>query len=42
VTLFLPVAMKLLTQPQKMAWQNDYRIDWDAPADPAATRVLPA
>jgi FAD-dependent urate hydroxylase len=29
--LFLPVAMKLLAKPEKMAWQYDYRIDWDAP-----------
>jgi 2-polyprenyl-6-methoxyphenol hydroxylase-like FAD-dependent oxidoreductase len=30
--LFLPVAMKLLAKPEKMAWQVDYRIDWDAVA----------
>jgi len=29
--LVLPVAMKLLAKPEKMAWQYDYRIDWDAP-----------
>jgi 2-polyprenyl-6-methoxyphenol hydroxylase-like FAD-dependent oxidoreductase len=28
--LFLPYAMKLLAKPEKMAWQVDYRIDWDA------------
>ena len=34
--LFLPATMKLLAKPEKMAWQFDYRIDWDAPiADPA-------
>jgi 2-polyprenyl-6-methoxyphenol hydroxylase-like FAD-dependent oxidoreductase len=37
---FLPVTMKLLAKPEKMAWQNDYRIDWAAPVDaPAATLV---
>ncbi|WP_235022905.1 FAD-dependent oxidoreductase [Amycolatopsis alkalitolerans] len=30
--LVLPVAMKLLAKPEKMAWQVDYRIDWDAAA----------
>jgi FAD-dependent urate hydroxylase len=30
--LFLPVAMKLLAKPEKMAWQVDFRIDWDAVA----------
>ncbi len=37
--LFLPVAMKLLARPEKMAWQYGYRIDWAAPvaADAAAT-----
>src|SRR5262249_16164571 len=29
--LLLPVAMKLLAKPEKMAWQYDHRIDWDAP-----------
>jgi 2-polyprenyl-6-methoxyphenol hydroxylase-like FAD-dependent oxidoreductase len=29
--LFLPVAMKLLAKPEKMAWQFGYRIAWDAP-----------
>ncbi|KAA9148782.1 FAD-dependent monooxygenase [Amycolatopsis acidicola] len=29
--LVLPVAMKLLAKPEKMAWQVDYAIDWDAP-----------
>jgi FAD-dependent urate hydroxylase len=28
--LVMPVAMKRLTKPEKMAWQFDYRIDWDA------------
>jgi FAD-dependent urate hydroxylase len=37
--LFLPVAMKLLAKPERMAWQYGYRIDWAAPvgADAAAT-----
>jgi FAD-dependent urate hydroxylase len=35
--LFLPTAMKLLAKPEKMAWQFDYRIDWDAAVpDPAS------
>lgn len=29
--LLLPTAMKLLAKPEKMAWQYDYRIDWDTP-----------
>jgi 2-polyprenyl-6-methoxyphenol hydroxylase-like FAD-dependent oxidoreductase len=29
--LLLPVAMRLMSKPEKMAWQFDYRIDWDAP-----------
>jgi 2-polyprenyl-6-methoxyphenol hydroxylase-like FAD-dependent oxidoreductase len=29
--LLLPVAMKLLAKPEKMAWQFGHRIDWDAP-----------
>jgi FAD-dependent urate hydroxylase len=29
--LLMPVAMKLLAKPEKMAWQFDYRIDWAAP-----------
>jgi 2-polyprenyl-6-methoxyphenol hydroxylase-like FAD-dependent oxidoreductase len=32
--LLMPVAMKVamkLVKPEKMAWQFDYRIDWDAP-----------
>jgi FAD-dependent urate hydroxylase len=29
--LVMPVAMKRLAGPEKMAWQFDYRIDWDAP-----------
>jgi 2-polyprenyl-6-methoxyphenol hydroxylase-like FAD-dependent oxidoreductase len=27
----MPVTMKLLAKPEKMAWQYDYRIDWPAP-----------
>jgi 2-polyprenyl-6-methoxyphenol hydroxylase-like FAD-dependent oxidoreductase len=34
----LPVAMKFLAKPEKLAWQYDYRIDWDAPV----TRSAPA
>jgi len=29
--LVMPTAMKRLAKPEKMAWQFDYRIDWDAP-----------
>jgi 2-polyprenyl-6-methoxyphenol hydroxylase-like FAD-dependent oxidoreductase len=29
--LLMPVAMKLFARPEKMAWQFDHRIDWDAP-----------
>jgi FAD-dependent urate hydroxylase len=29
--LVMPMAMKRLAKPEKMAWQFDYRIDWDAP-----------
>jgi FAD-dependent urate hydroxylase len=29
--LVMPVAMKLLAKPGKMAWQFDYRVDWAAP-----------
>jgi FAD-dependent urate hydroxylase len=32
--LLLPTAMKLLAKPEKMAWQFDYRIDWDDPVRP--------
>ncbi|TMM35968.1 MAG: FAD-dependent monooxygenase [Actinobacteria bacterium] len=35
--LFLPVAMKLLAKPEKMAWQFGYRIDWDAPVAVSAS-----
>ena len=34
--LLMPVAMKLLAKPEKMAWQYDYRIDWAAPVDGGA------
>ncbi len=30
--LVLPVAMRALAKPERMAWQYGYRIDWDAPA----------
>jgi 2-polyprenyl-6-methoxyphenol hydroxylase-like FAD-dependent oxidoreductase len=29
--LFLPTMLKLIVKPGKMAWQLDYRIDWDEP-----------
>ena len=38
--LLMPVAMKLLAKPEKMAWQFEYRVDWDTPvtgADSSAT-----
>ncbi len=25
--------MKLMAKPEKMAWQYDYAIDWDAPVE---------
>ncbi|HVV09815.1 NAD(P)/FAD-dependent oxidoreductase [Amycolatopsis sp.] len=34
--LLMPVAMKLLAKPEKMAWQVDYTIDWDAPVERVA------
>lgn len=37
--LLLPVAMKMLAKPEKMAWQYAYRVDWDAPVDPAGSGV---
>jgi FAD-dependent urate hydroxylase len=41
--LVLPMAMKFLAKPEKMAWQFDYRIDWDSPvADVPAVAVAPA
>jgi 2-polyprenyl-6-methoxyphenol hydroxylase-like FAD-dependent oxidoreductase len=30
--LLMPVAMKVLAKPEKMAWQFDYRVDWAEPA----------
>ena len=35
----LPVAMKTLAKPEKMAWQFGYRIDWDAPVSAAPALV---
>jgi FAD-dependent urate hydroxylase len=29
--LLLPTMLKLIVKPEKMAWQWDYRIDWDEP-----------
>jgi 2-polyprenyl-6-methoxyphenol hydroxylase-like FAD-dependent oxidoreductase len=37
--LLMPVAMKLLAKPERMAWQFDYRIDWDAPVTGVPRRV---
>lgn len=34
--LVMPMAMKRLAKPEKLAWQFDYRIDWDAPTARAA------
>ncbi|HEY3506898.1 MAG TPA: FAD-dependent monooxygenase [Actinocatenispora sp.] len=34
--LVLPIAMRALAKPEKMAWQFGYRIDWDEPATLAA------
>jgi 2-polyprenyl-6-methoxyphenol hydroxylase-like FAD-dependent oxidoreductase len=31
--LLMPMAMKVLAKPERMAWQYDYRIDWDAPVE---------
>lgn len=33
----MPIAMKILAKPEKMSWQIDYRIDWDATVIPSAT-----
>jgi 2-polyprenyl-6-methoxyphenol hydroxylase-like FAD-dependent oxidoreductase len=35
----MPLVMKLMAKPAKMAWQVDYRIDWDAPVTAAENRV---
>ena len=37
--LLMPVAMKRLAKPEKMAWQFDYHVDWDAPVAGAPDRV---
>jgi FAD-dependent urate hydroxylase len=41
--LVMPVAMKRLAKPEKMAWQFDYHIDWSAPVagapDPISARA---
>jgi 2-polyprenyl-6-methoxyphenol hydroxylase-like FAD-dependent oxidoreductase len=37
--LLLPVAMKLLAKPERMAWQYGFRIDWDAPVEQAGELV---
>ena len=29
--LFLPAAMRMLAKSDKLTWQFNYRIDWDAP-----------
>lgn len=33
--LLMPVAAKLLFKPEKVAWQFDHPIDWDAPVTPS-------
>ena len=38
--LLMPVVMRLLAKPEKMAWQFDHRIEWDAPV--AAQQPAPA
>jgi 2-polyprenyl-6-methoxyphenol hydroxylase-like FAD-dependent oxidoreductase len=41
--LLMPVAMKRLAKPERMAWQFDYHIDWSAPVagapDPISARA---
>jgi len=37
--LLMPVAMNRLAKPEKMAWQFDYHVDWDAPVAAAPDRV---
>ncbi len=37
--LTMPTVMKLMAKPERMAWQVDYRIDFDAPVDESA--ILP-
>ena len=34
--LLMPLVMRFVAKPEKVAWQFDYRIDWDAPATGAA------
>ncbi|HEY3749425.1 MAG TPA: NAD(P)/FAD-dependent oxidoreductase [Pseudonocardiaceae bacterium] len=36
----MPVTMKLLAKPEKMAWQIDYRINWDATVEVGADQVV--
>ncbi|HEX3779355.1 MAG TPA: NAD(P)/FAD-dependent oxidoreductase [Pseudonocardiaceae bacterium] len=38
--LTMPTMMKLLAKPERMAWQNDYLIDWDAPVQSVPTPAL--
>jgi 2-polyprenyl-6-methoxyphenol hydroxylase-like FAD-dependent oxidoreductase len=35
----MPLMMKLMAKPEKMSWQVDHRIDWDAPVTAAKNRV---
>jgi 2-polyprenyl-6-methoxyphenol hydroxylase-like FAD-dependent oxidoreductase len=37
--LFLPAAMRMLAKSDKLTWQYNYRIDWDAPVAPAPATV---
>jgi FAD-dependent urate hydroxylase len=36
----MPVTMKLLAKPEKMAWQIDYRINWDTTVEAGADQVV--
>jgi 2-polyprenyl-6-methoxyphenol hydroxylase-like FAD-dependent oxidoreductase len=38
--LTMPRLMKLMARPERMAWQNDYLIDWDAPVRLAEAPAL--
>ena len=40
--LVMPVALKMVAKPERLAWQNGYRIDWDAPVTGASPRAVAA
>ncbi len=40
--LVMPIALKVVAKPERLAWQYDYRIDWDAPVTGASPRVAAA